>query len=304
MNRYIGIIIKQIRDHSVLSLIALFVSILILIKYGIIAYILLLIFYFALMIFMENMEIVFSPKHPYHKFKKFIRGCFALEDDIWLDNTLDKEFAALTRFCKENKNKVTLFSEQLESFSRASKDNPDLKVFNRIAAMQKDKVLRLLPAVKAPPKKNPCTDCFEGEVDEKTTKIGIIYEVPPAPKPPKSKMEFIKAIKYYRTKCEDLTYVFKDAEIKVRLTDFMEKEPGKKINMFSLKDFQKSFDYIDRYRILFVENYKKKKKAKATKKADKKKTIENFTEAVAEVASPKAEAIKKKLTEKNDIKNL
>ena len=253
---------------------------------------------------MENIEIVFSPKHPYHKFKKFIRGCFALEDDIWLDNTLDKEFTALTNYCKENKNKVTLFSEQLESFSRAYKDDSELKVFNRIAAMQKDKVLRLLPSVKAAPKKNPCTDCFEGEVDEKTTKIGIIYEVPPAPKPPKSKMEFIKAIKHYCSICQDMTYVSKDAEIKVRLTDFMEKESGKKINILPLKDFVKSFEYINRYKISILETQKKNKKAKATKKADKKKQIDNFTEAVAAVASPKAEAIKKKLTEKNDIKNL
>lgn len=300
MNKYIAIVIKQIQDHKALAVVAFLVSILIFIKYGIIEYILLILFYFLATILMANIEIVFSPKHPYHKFKKFIRGCFALEDDIWLDNNLDKEFSALTAYCKENKNKVTLFSEQLESFSRAYKENPELKVFNRIAAMQKDKVLRLLPAVKAAPKKNPCKDCFEGEEDEKTTKIGIIYEAPAVAKTPKPKAEFIKAVTHYCTICQDMTYVSKDAEIKVRLTDFIEKEEGKKINFLPFKDFIKSFEYINRYKISFIETHKKKKKAKATKKADKKKQLENFSDAVAAVATPKAEAIKKKLTEKTN----
>ena len=300
MNKYATIILKQIKDHQVLATIAMLVSVLIFIKYGIIEYILLILFYFIATILMANMEVMFHPKHPYHKFKKFIRGCFALEDDIWLDNSLDKEFTALTNYCKENKRTIRLFSEQIENFSRAIKENPELKVFDRIAAMQTAKILDIFQAVKAAPKKNPCTDCFEGEIDEKTTKIGIIYEVPPAPKTPKSKMEFIKAIKHYCTKCEDMTYVSKDAEIKVRLTDFMQKEPGKKINFLPLKDFVKSFEYIDKYKISFIETHKKNKKAKATKKADKKKQMDNFTEAVAAVASPKAEALKKKLIEKTD----
>ena len=288
-----------------LATIALIVSILIIIKYGIFALLLLIAFYLIFTRLMMDVEIMFHPKHPYHKFIKFIRGCFALEDSVWLDNDLDSEFTSLTNYCKEKKIKLILFSEQLENFSRAYKDDESLKVFDRIAAMQKAKVLVILPAVKAPPAKpKPFSEYFKSEEDEKATNIGVIYEAPLPPKPPKWKMEFIKAITHYSKLCPNkaqMSYVSKDTEIKVRITDFLEKNKDSKINIFPLKEFQKSFEYIDRFKIKFVETHKKKKKAKELKKKDRKKQFENLGEAVVSTL-PKKEEIKEELEEKIEEK--
>jgi len=288
------------KTEPALTTIAAIMSLLIIIKYGIIVYILLVVFYILATKLLIYLDILFHPKHPYHKFLKVIRGCFALEDEIWLDESLDSEFTALTNFCKSKGYKITLFSEQLDTFSKVYKDDPKNKVFNRIGAMQTAKVLRLLPAVKASSSKpNPFCEYINDEEDKKSTNIGIIYEAPAAPKPKNPKKEFIKALTHYAKVCQQMTYVSKDPEIKVLVTDFNEKNPDNKINIFPFgKDFKEVFDYLEIFKIKFVEAQKKKKKAKSTKKADRKKQLENIKEAAAVLS--KDEIVKKKIEEKTE----
>lgn len=280
------------KTQPTLTTIAVIVSLLIIIKYGIIVLFLLILFYLLFTRLMIDLEVLFHPKHPYHKLRKFIRGCFFLGDDVWLDNELDSEFSSLTRFCKENDHKVTLFSEQIDSFARAYKDNSELKVFDRIAAMQKAKVLRVFSPVKAPPSKpNPFSEYFKDDEEQKATNIGIIYEAPLPPKPKNSKMEFFKAITHYSKKCQDTAYVSKDPELKVRITNFMQENPDQKISIMPIGDFKKSFEYIDRFKISFIEEHKKKKKARDIKKKDRQEQIKNVVGAVT--ALSKNEPIEK-----------
>ena len=280
------------KTQPTLTTIAVIVSLLIIIKYGIIVLFLLILFYLLFTRLMIDLDVLFHPKHPYHKLRKFIRGCFFLADDVWLDNELDNEFSSLTRFCKENGHKVTLFSEQIDSFARAYKDNSELKVFDRIAAMQKAKILRVLSPVKAPPSKpNPFSEYFKDDEEHKITNIGIIYEAPLPPKPKNPKMEFFKAITHYSKICQDTTYVSKDPELKVRITNFMQENPEQKINIMPIGDFKKSFEYIDRFKISFIEEQKKKKKARDIKKKDRQEQIKNVVGAVT--ALSKNEPIEK-----------
>ena len=287
------------KTEPVLTTIAIILALLIAVKFTIWVLILLILFYILATRLLLDLEILFHPKHPYHKFLKFTRGCFVLEDSIWLDNGLDSEFSALTKFCKDKKYHITLFTEQLDTFSKAYKEDSSLKVFNRIAEMQKAKVLRLLPAVKAPASKpNPFCEYIKDEKDEKATNIGIIYEAPLPPKPKNPKKEFIKALKHYSKICQMLSYVSKDSEIKVIITDHNEKTSGNKINIYPYKQFIDSLDYIDRFKIKFVEAHKKKKKAKDIKKKDRKKQIENIKEAASSLSQE--ELIKKRLEEKTE----
>ncbi len=292
-------ITNTFKTEPIATTITVIVSLLIIIKYSILVLILLTAFYLIFKRVMLDIEILFHPKHPYHKFIKFIRGCFVLENSIWLDNNLDSEFSALTNFCKAKKHKITLFSEQLEVFSKAYKDDSSLKVFNRIAEMQKAKVLRLLPAVKAPASKpNPFCEYITDEKDKKATNIGIIYEAPLPPKPKNPKKEFIKALTYYSKTCQMLSYVSKDSEIKVMITEHNEKSSANKINIYPYKQFIDSLDYIDRFKIKFVEAHKKKKKAKEVKRKDIKKQFENFGEAVGSLSQE--ELVKQKLEERTE----
>lgn len=291
-------ITNTFKTEPVLTTIAVIVSLLIILKFGIIVYILLVLFYIlATRVYMDA-EILFHPKHAYHQFIKFIRGCFALEDKIWLDNSLDSEFTALTNFCKSKKHKVRLFTEQLDTFSKAYKDDPELKVFKRIAAMQKAKILDILPAVKASSSKpNPFCEYIKDD-DEHVHNIGIICENPLPPKPKNPKKEFIKALTHYAKICQQMTYVSKDEEIKVLITDFNGKNPDNKINIFPLNKFKESLNYLDRFKIKFVEAQKKKKKAKDIKKKDRIKQLENIKEAAASLSQE--EIIKKRLEEKTE----
>lgn len=283
------------KTEPLLSTIALIVSVLIIIKYGFIALFLLILFYVLFKRLMLDLEVLFHPKHPYHKLKKSLSGCFILGDDIWLDNELDNEFSSLTKFCKENKRKIILFSEQIDTFAKAYKDNKELKVFDRIAGMQKAGTIKILPAVKAPASKpKPFSEFFKDD-EEKATNIGIIYEAPPPPKPKNPKMEFFKAIKHYCKLCKEknltTTYVSKDPELKVRITNFLQENKDLKITPMTIGDFKKSFEYIDRFKISFIEEQKKKKKAKELKKKDRQAQIKNVVGAVT--ALSKNEPIEK-----------
>ena len=284
------------KTQPTLTTIAVIVSLLIIIKYGIIVLFLLILFYLLFTRLMLDLEVLFHPKHPYHKLKKLLRGCFFLGDDVWLDNELDSEFSSLTRFCKENKRKVVLFSEQIDSFAKAYKENSDIKVFDRIAEMQKAKILKVLPAVKAADSKpNPFSEYFKDDEEQKATNIGIIYEAPLPPKPKNPKMEFFKAITHYCKLCKekklDTTYVSKDPELKVRITNFMQENPEQKINIMPIGDFKKSFEYIDRFKISFIESQKKKRKARELKKKDRQAQLKNVVGAVT--ALSKNEPIEK-----------
>ena len=283
-------LIKQIKEHRVLSVIALLMSALIIIKFGIIVYILLIIFYYLVSILLLAGKALFHPKHPYHKFKKFIRGCFALDDEIWLDESLSGIFDSLTEYCRQNGRKIILFSEQIETFSRKFKDDPDIKVFDRIAGMQKAKVINILPPAKAPTSKpNPFSEYFDNDPEQNPTQIGIIYEAPLPPKPPKNRKEFFKAITYYSKKCQDMSYVSKDPEIKVRVTDYSEKNPENRINILLFKDFKSSFDYIDMFKPPFHDAITKAKRAKNIKRTDRKKQMENVVNTVTAISKAAAE---------------
>jgi len=277
------------KEYPVLTVMMLIITALILIKFGIIVYILLLIFYFLASRLLLAAKALFHPKHPYHKFKKFIRGCFALDDEIWLNDEYAGLLSSLTEYCRQNKNKVTLFSEQIESFSRAFKDNPDIKVFDRIADMQKAKIVRILPPAKAPASKpNPFSEYFDNDSEQRPTQIGIIYEAPLPPKPPKNRMEFFKAITFYSKKCQNMAYVSKDPEIKVRITDYNDKNTSK-IDMLPFGQFKESFDYIDMFKLPFHDAIVKSKRARNIKRTDTKKQVENILGTVSALSQAKAE---------------
>ena len=284
------------KTEPLLSTIALIVSLLIIIKYGFIVLFLLILFYLLFTRLMMDLEVLFHPKHPYHKLKKVLSGCFILGDDIWLDNELDSEFSSLTKFCKENKRKIILFSEQIDTFAKAYKDNKELKVFDRIAAMQKAGTIKILPAVKAPASKpKPFSEFFKDDEEQKTTNIGIICEAPPAAKPKNPKMEFFKAITHYCKICKErnltTTYVSQDPELKVRITNFLQQNKEQKINLMPLGDLKKSFEYIDRFKISFIEKQKKRKQARKAKKKDRSEQYKNALDAVT--ALSKNEPIEK-----------
>jgi len=215
-----------------------------------------------------------------------------LGNDVWLDRSLGSEFSALNHFCKQKNVKVTIFSEQIDAiaaqYNGNSSDSDAFKdaeeAINRIETMQKTKILRILPPVPASSSKpEPIKETIE-DSDNHITSVNVSVNVPQPPKPPPPKKKFLNALTYYVNKCPTTAYISKDPELRIRVRHFMEQNKDKKIDIVMLGDFKKSCEYINRFRFVYIENMKKKAKAKATKRKDKKVQLQEFLNAVTDIA--------------------
>ena len=285
-------IANYLKDDPKLTAVAGIVSLLIIVKFGIIVYLLLILLYYLVYLFGLEWDKNFNPKNPYRKLYKWLRGCFSLGNDVWLDRSLGSEFSALNHFCKQHKVKVTIYSEQIDAiaaqYNGNSSDSDAFKdaeeAIKRIEDMQKGNILRILPPVPASSAKpEPIKETVEDSQNH-ITSVNVSVNVPQPPKPPPPKKKFLTALTYYVDKCPTTAYISKDPELRIRVRHFMEQNEGKKIEIVMLGDFKKSCEYINRFRLVFIENRKKKAKAKAAKRKDKKAQIQEFLAAISDIA--------------------
>ncbi len=280
--------IANFKENPKLTAFAAIVSLLIILKFGIVVYILLVLIYYIVYLIKLEWAKNFNPKHPYRKLRKWLSGCFVLGNDVWLDSELDSEFGALNRFCKKYKLKVSIFSEQIDAIAAEYNSNPDnenaQKAINRIETMQKGKILRILPPVPTPVNKpEPIREIVE-DSENHITNVNVNVNVSQPPKPPPFKKKFLNALKYYVDKCPTLGYISKDPELRIKVRHFIEQNEGKKIDIVMLNDFKKSCEYINRFRITYIDKVKSASKARSIKRKARKEQIGEFVEALSNIA--------------------
>jgi len=276
------------RNDLIFLVIGFFVSLMLIKKFGILAYLLIVALYVVFVLILFEWDVSFNPKNPYKKLDKLLRGCFSLDNATWMDSSLDDEFSALEHFCKNKKLKVTLYLDQVDALAsvyNSSSDDSDeykgaVKAFSRIESLQKLKLIKTAPKLPVP-KKNPepIKQVFEG-TDEMSGNIGIYYETPLPPKIPSAKMKYFNALTKYTDNCKVTAYVSEDAELRVRVRNFMQENPDKKIEIIPIKDFKKSAAYINRFKIKLIETSKKKKKASTLKWKNRGAQLQEFMAAL------------------------
>ena len=269
-------------------IIGFFISLMLIVKFGILAYLLIVALFFVFKLILLEWDMHFNPKNPYKKLNKWLRGCFSLDNTTWMNGSLDDEFAALEHFCKQKKLKVTLYLDQIDALAAVYNSSSDdsneyknaVKALSRIESFQKEKLLKTAPKMPAPAKKpEPVKQIFEG-TEEMSGNVGIYYEAPLPPKIPSAKMKYFNALTKYVKNCKVTAYVSEDPELRVRVRNFMHENPDKKIEIVPLKDFKKSAAYINRFKIKFIENSKKKKKQSALKWKNRGAQLQEFMAAI------------------------
>ncbi len=284
---------NYIKEEPKLFAFFVIISLLIIVKFGIIVYFLLLFERYIWYLFKLEWDKNFNPKNPYRKLGKWLRGCFSLGNDVWLDTSLGSEFSALNHFCKTKKGKVTIYTEQIEAIAAQYNNNPSdsdahkaaLEAINRIETFQKGKILKILPpvpaaAAKVEPIKEVVEDC-----DTCVTNVNLSVNVPQPPKPVPAKIKYLNALKHYAKQCTT-AYVSKDPELRIRVRQIMEQNKDIKIEIVALKDFKSACEYINRFKVEIkpikeLQNISKAKKAKIN---DRKVEIQEFLSALSSMA--------------------
>jgi len=257
-------------EHIYLAFAAI-AAMFIILKFGFIVYLLLTAFYYLSYLLILEWNKTYSTHSIYDKLYKWLRGCFFLGNDIWLNREETEIFTALEKYCKTNKLKVSILSEQIEAFSKDFNGNPlDSDVYlnaaeaiSRIESMQKSGILRI----------------FHPAPEHK-------YELP--------KLQFFEALTYYaKNRCQVTSYLSKDPELRVRVRYFMEENSDTKIDIIPYGDFLSACEYINRFKVTIdfakIKNAPKKKIAQVTKPIDNvKKRNKELKEFIATIMAARA----------------
>ena len=285
---------NYIKEEPKLFAFFVIISLLIIVKFGIIVYLLLLLERYLWYLFKLEWDKNFNPKNPYRKLGKWLRGCFSLENDVWLDTSLGSEFSALNHFCKTNGGKVTIYTEQIEAIAAQYNSNPSdsdahkaaLEAISRIETFQNGKILKILPSVPSSASSNvesvkesvqDCENC--------TTNVNVSVNIPSPPKALPAKIKYLNALKYYSKQCTT-AYVSKDPELRVRIKDIMDKNKDIKIEIVALGAFKSACEYINRFKVEIkpIKNLQNISKAKKAQINDRKAEIQEFLNALSSIA--------------------
>jgi len=286
--------IVAFRDRNPkLIILFIIISVLIIAKFGPYVYAMLIAIYIIIYYIKLVWSVYFHPKNPYNMFPRLMKGCFSLENGLWLDPELKSEFEALTKFAKAKGLKVTLYSEQLDAFGMMINNNPPdsdahknaKMAMERMDALQKFNNLKLLPPVpESSPNKIDCNQESEDANCINKTAVAVNVVHPPKPVPPIKK--YFAALTYYASKCKS-SYVSRDPELRVRVKQFNNNNPDKSIEVVMFPLFKTACDYINMFRIIVIEKHKEAKRLRDIKIGDTKKGMQDTAQALKDLFKKK-----------------
>ncbi len=328
-------------EHPRVLVFMLLVSLAIILKFGIIVYLLLILLYYIFHLIHEEVENLTGQKGVYEKLRGWLNGFFIFENSLWMDDSISPQLSAFEGYCKEKKRKIALLEEQLDAIAAIRNGSaPDSSEYaaaslgiSRIENMQKSGILLIIPKAKGTPKEpepiekkeepkpqeppkeekpKPAAvpkeadieavmeklnrekdEILEGkseeeraekkeEKEEKEQKaegntgkeeakkeaapiqniVNVNCPSPPAPKPPAtSKGNFLAGlIALSKRTTHPVNYIALDPEIRIRIREYLAKNPDKKINFIGLDDFKNTCDYLNRFKLIWFGKFKKPKK--------------------------------------------
>ncbi len=271
--------------YSPLLVIGVFISISIIVKFGILFFLLLVLFYFLLYHAYRIYSELFNEKNPKYKLRKMLAGKVVFDNNIWMGEEYKSLFENIKYLCKEGKYKVVLFKIQLEEIANIrnkAKDEDSLEyqmaelAIQRIEDFQKSKLLTLEDKLEKSQEKKEEKPKEKSEQELSITKeitLNIKQESPkpknpPLPTDPKEaihKSYLIESLITRLSSKKEYTFVSLNPELRVRLRAYLMENSNLQVDIVEVKAVEKQAKYVDKQRMKRLEKLLSHKAIKKTK---------------------------------------
>ena len=282
--------------YSFFLVIGAFIAIPIILKFGILFFLLLMLFYFLLFQAYRIYSELYNAKNPKYKLRKMLAGKVVFDNNIWMGEEYNKIFDNIKFLCKREKYKVVLFKIQIEEIANIrnkSKDEESQEykmaalAIKRIEDFQKSKILVIEDKLekKEEPKEEKNEAEQEGEEKKISTPQELIVKITQeAPKPKKPSLPtdpkeaihkslLIDSLTSRLSSKKEYTFVSLNPELRVRLRAYLSEHSDVKIDIVEVKAVEKQAAYVEKRRFKALEklfNHKAVKKTKEVAKGSKK----------------------------------